>query len=74
MDIQLMPDLYSNRAVDNRYLPQDTQNHIASGQTSTVTFNNKLKRGLEVIKSSEDDFVEGVTFHLFGTSSRFARR
>lgn len=36
---------------------------------STVTFNNKLKRGsLEVIKSSEDDFVEGVTFHLFGTS------
>ena len=39
------------------------------GQTATVTFNNTLKRGsLEVVKSSEDNFVEGVTFHLYGTS------
>ena len=66
-----MPGTYTvtEQSID-RYLPQDTQKiTIASGQTSTVTFNNKLKRGsLEVIKSSEDDFVEGVTFHLFGTS------
>lgn len=71
VDIQLMPGTYTvtEQSID-RYLPQDTQKiTIASGQTSTVTFNNKLKRGsLEVIKSSEDDFVEGVTFHLFGTS------
>ncbi len=33
------------------------------------TFNNKLKRGdLQVVKSSEDNLVEGVKFHLFGTS------
>lgn len=42
---------------------------IVGGQTATVTFNNTLKRGsLEVVKSSEDNFVEGVTFHLYGTS------
>ena len=34
-----------------------------------VNFNNVLKRGnLQVIKSSEDNLVEGVTFHLYGTS------
>ena len=42
---------------------------IVSGQTSTVNFNNKLKRGsLEVTKTSEDGLVEGMTFHLYGTS------
>ena len=42
---------------------------IVSGQTATVTFNNKLKRGsLEVTKTSEDGLVEGMTFHLSGTS------
>ena len=36
---------------------------------SKVNFNNVLKRGnLQVIKSSEDNLVEGVTFHLYGTS------
>ena len=35
----------------------------------TVNFNNVLKRGnLQVIKSSEDNLVEGVKFHLYGTS------
>ena len=54
----------------DKYEPQSSQQvTIVGGQTSTVTFDNVLKRGsLEVIKSSEDDFVEGVTFHLFGTS------
>ena len=40
-----------------------------SGHTATVTFNNTLKRGsLEIIKNSEDNLVEGVKFHLYGTS------
>lgn len=54
----------------DRYEPQESQEvTIIGGQTSTVTFNNTLKRGsLEVVKSSEDNFVEGVTFHLYGTS------
>lgn len=42
---------------------------VVSGQTATVNFNNVLKRGdIQVIKSSEDNLNEGVTFHLFGTS------
>ena len=33
---------------------------IVSGQTATVNFNNKLKRGsLEVTKTSEDGLVDG---------------
>lgn len=54
----------------DRYEPQESQQvTIVGGQTATVTFNNTLKRGsLEVVKSSEDNFVEGVTFHLYGTS------
>lgn len=35
-----------------------------------MTFNNTLKRGaLQVRKSAEDNFIEGVTFHLHGTSA-----
>ena len=39
-----------------RYTPQTSQQvTIVGGQTSTVTFNNVLKRGaLEVTKTSED--------------------
>ena len=34
-----------------------------------MTFNNVLKRGaLEVTKTSEDGFVEGVKFRLYGKS------
>ena len=53
-----------------KYEPQATQRvTIVSGQTATVNFNNVLKRGsLEVTKSSEDGLVEGMTFHLYGTS------
>lgn len=71
VDIQLMPGTYTvtEQNID-KYEPQSSQNiTIVSGQTSTVTFNNKLKRGsLEVIKSSEDRFVKDITFHLYGTS------
>lgn len=53
-----------------QYEPQETQKvTIVSGQTSTVTFSNTLKRGsLEVTKNSEDGLKEGVQFHLYGTS------
>ena len=51
-------------------MPQEKeQRSIVSGHTSTVTFSNTLKRGgLEIIKSSEDNLMEGVKFHLYGTS------
>ena len=68
----LQPGIYSiSEETDNQYEPQNVQRvTIVSGQTSTVTFNNHLKRGkLQVIKTSEDNFVEGITFHLTGTSS-----
>ena len=42
---------------------------VVAGQVAKVNFNNKLKRGdLQVVKSSEDNLVEGVKFHLYGTS------
>lgn len=42
---------------------------MESGKTATVTFENILKKGsLEVVKTSEDNFNEGVKFHLYGTS------
>lgn len=71
VDVQLMPGTYTvtEQSID-RYEPQSVQRvTIVSGHTSTVTFNNTLKRGsLEVIKNSEDNLVEGVKFHLYGTS------
>ena len=71
VDLELMPGIYTvtEQAID-KYEPQAVQRvTIVSGNTSTVTFSNTLKRGdLEVIKNSEDKLVEGVTFHLFGTS------
>ena len=54
----------------DRYEPQQTQTvTLIGGKTTTVNFNNVLKRGsLEVVKTSEDNLVEGVKFHLYGTS------
>lgn len=67
----LNPGVYTvtEQSID-KYEPQATQRvTIVSGQTATVTFNNVLKRGsLEVTKTSEDGLVEGMTFHLSGTS------
>jgi uncharacterized surface anchored protein len=71
VNIELMPGVYSvTEETIDKYVPQNTQRvTIVSGGTSTVTFSNTLKRGdVKVIKSSEDNFVEGVTFHLSGTS------
>ena len=54
----------------DKYEPQEARTvTVVSGQTATVTFNNTLRRGdLRVIKTSEDNLVEGVKFHLYGTS------
>lgn len=67
----LKPGTYTiTETVEDKYEPQETRTvTVVSGQTSTVTFNNTLKRGnLEVTKTSEDGLNEGVKFHLYGTS------
>lgn len=66
----LMPGVYTvTEQTENKYEPQEIRRvTVVSGQTATVNFNNKLKRGnLTVIKTSEDGLNEGVKFHLFGT-------
>ena len=67
----LQPGVYKiTEKTENTYEPQATKRvTVVSGQTSTVTFNNMLKRGdLSVTKTAEDGLVEGKTFHLYGTS------
>ena len=67
----LMPGVYTvtEQSID-KYVPQETHRvTVVVGQVATVNFNNVLKRGdLQVVKSSEDNLVEGVKFHLYGTS------
>ena len=67
----LMPGVYTvTEQTENKYEPQETRRvTIVSGQTATVTFSNKLKRGnLTVTKTSEDGLNEGIKFRLYGTS------
>ena len=54
----------------DKYVPQEAHKvTVVGGQVSTVSFNNKLKRGkLTVTKNSEDGLNQGVKFHLYGTS------
>ena len=67
----LMPGVYTvtEQTID-KYVPQEVHRvTVVAGQVAKVNFNNVFKRGtLKVIKSSEDNLVEGVTFHLYGTS------
>ena len=67
----LFPATYTitEQSID-RYEPQKSQTvTLIGGKTTTVNFNNTLKCGdLEIIKNSEDNLVEGVKFHLYGTS------
>ena len=67
----LMPGVYTvtEQSID-KYVPQEVHRvTVVAGQVATVNFNTVLKRGnLQVIKSSEDNLVEGVKFHLYGTS------
>ncbi|NCC44389.1 MAG: LPXTG cell wall anchor domain-containing protein, partial [Clostridia bacterium] len=66
-----LPGIYTvtEQSID-KYEPQNTQRvTVVAGQVSKVNFNNKLKRGtLKVVKSSEDNLVEGVKFKLSGKS------
>lgn len=67
----LAPGVYTvTEVTENKYEPQSPQTvEVVSGRTATVTFSNVLKRGdLVVTKTSEDGLVQGVKFHLFGTS------
>lgn len=55
---------------EERYETQKVQTvQVTGGETAKVEFSNILKRGgLKVTKTSEDGLVEGVKFHLYGTS------
>lgn len=67
----LVPGNYTvTEVTDSKYETQKSQTvKVESGKTATVTFENVLKRGsLEVVKTSDDNFNEGVKFHLYGTS------
>ena len=67
----LVPGKYTvTEITDSKYETQKSQTvKVESGKTATVTFENILKKGsLEVVKTSEDNFNEGVKFHLYGTS------
>ncbi len=67
----LNPGTYTvTELTEERYETQKAQKvTVSGGQTATALFSNVLKRGdLKVIKSSEDNLVEGVKFHLYGTS------
>ena len=71
VDLDLLPGTYTvTELPDDKYETQAAQTvTIVSGKTSTVTFNNTLRRGdLKVTKTAEDGLVEGVKFHLYGTS------
>ena len=67
----LKPGTYTvNEKVYDAYVPQSSQTvTVVSGQTTSVYFNNELRRGnLTVTKTAEDGLVEGLQFGLTGTS------
>lgn len=67
----LVPGNYTvTEVTDSKYETQKSQTvKVESGKTATVMFENVLKKGsLEVVKTSEYNFNEGVKFHLYGTS------
>lgn len=67
----LEPGTYTvTELVPFQYEPQASKNvTVQPDKTATVSFHNTLKRGtVEVVKTSEDGLVAGVTFRLTGTS------
>ena len=51
------------------FIPVSQNAEIAWNEITNMTFENKLKPGkVKIIKTSEDNLVEGLKFHLFGTS------
>lgn len=68
----LAPGTYTVKENNSDYYePQSEQTvTVNGGQTVSVEFNNTLKRGtLTIIKTAEDNLVEGVKFHLYGKSN-----
>lgn len=67
----LRPGEYTvTEAEYDKYVPQEVRRiTVVSGQVTTVTFSNTLRRGdLTVKKTAEDGLVEGMKFRLSGTS------
>ena len=67
----LTPGTYTvTELTADRYETQKSQTiTVNGGETAEVHFSNVLKRGgLKVTKTSEDGLVEGMSFHLYGTS------
>ncbi len=67
----LKPGAYTvSEAEYEQYEPQEVRRiTVVSGQVTTVTFSNTLRRGdLSVKKTAEDGLVEGMKFRLSGTS------
>lgn len=65
----LVPGVYTvTENAAEFYEPQQPQTvTVKAGQIAEVFFSNQLKRGtLEVTKTAEDGFVQGVTFRLSG--------
>lgn len=71
VSLPLLPGTYTvTETADDRYVqPAARTITVENRKTATVTFSNTLKRGsLEVTKTAEDGLVEGIKFHLYGTS------
>jgi len=67
----LKPGAYTVTETEyEQYEPQEVRRiTVVSGQVTTVTFSNTLRRGdLTVKKTAEDSLVEGMKFRLSGTS------
>ena len=67
----LKPGAYTVTETEyEQYEPQEVRRiTVVSGQVTTVTFSNTLRRGdLTVKKTAEDGLVEGLKFRLSGTS------
>lgn len=67
----LQPGTYTvTELTEDKYEPQESKKvEVKGGETAKVDFSNTLKRGnLKVTKTSEDGLVEGMKFHLYGTS------
>lgn len=67
----LKPGVYTVTETEyDKYIPQEVRRvTVVSGQVTTVTFSNTLRRGdLTVKKTAEDGLTGGMKFRLYGTS------
>lgn len=67
----LKPGAYTVTETEyEQYEPQEVRRiTVVSGQVTTVSFSNTLRRGdLTVKKTAEDGLTEGMKFRLYGTS------